>query len=119
MYWRISSLCSLLAYWVMIICKENYSRILVYWESRVKITSALIAKKTVSYEVHRQGCLFGVFPLSVGRVCLWFACVCVHMSACGGGNKVADLLLTWDSFLHSTSLYMPLQCSAWTLNSIV
>lgn len=63
----------------MIMGKENYSRILVYWEGRAKITSALIAKKTVSCEVHSQGCLFGVFPLSVGRVCL---CACVYTHVC-------------------------------------
>lgn len=122
MYRRISSLWSFLAYWKMIICKENYSRILVYWEGRVKttsvITSALTAKENCSCEVHSQGRIFGVFPLSVGTVCLC-ACVYTHVSACGGGNKVADLLVTWDSFFHSTSLYMPLQYFAWTLNSIV
>lgn len=48
-------------------------------EGRVKIISALIAKKTVSCEVHSQGCLLGMFPLSVGGVCL---CVCVCARTC-------------------------------------
>lgn len=107
MYWRISSLWSLLAYWKMIICKENCSRILVYWEGRVKTTSALIAKKTVSCEVHRQGCLFGMFTLNVGRMCLC-ACVytCLHVE---GGIKL--LTCCWHGILFSTALLCTCHCN--------
>lgn len=47
-YWRISSLRSFLAYRKVVVCKENYSRMLVNWEGRVKITNALTAEENCS-----------------------------------------------------------------------
>lgn len=80
MYWRISSLWSFLAYWKMVICKENYSRILVYWEGRVKTTSALIAKEDCFLWSAQQGLLLWRVSCERGKsVCL---CACVYTHVC-------------------------------------
>lgn len=78
-------------------------------EGRVKIISALIAKKTVSCEVHSQGCLLGMFPLSVGGVCL---CVCVCARTCLH-VEVGIKLLTccWHGILFSIALLCTCRCN--------